>query len=66
MMGNILNFLKENYKVIMGTILIYQIILTIFSFSIVNLVILAVLIVIIAGTVLIYTYKDTFKNWFNK
>jgi uncharacterized membrane protein YraQ (UPF0718 family) len=66
MMGNILNFLKENYKVIMGTILVYQIILTIFSFSIVNLVILAVLIVVIAGTVLIYTYKDTFKNWFTK
>ena len=66
MMGNIFNFLKENYKVIMGTILIYQIILTIFSFSIVNLVILAVLIVIIAGSVLIYTYKDTFKNWFSK
>ena len=65
-MGNILNFLKENYKVIMGTILVYQIILTIFSFSIVNLVILAVLIVVIAGTVLIYTYKDTFKNWFTK
>ena len=65
-MSNILNFLKENYKVIMGTILIYQIILTIFSFTIVNLVILAVLIVVIAGTVLIYTYKDTFKNWFSK
>ena len=65
-MSNIFNFLKENYKVIMGTILIYQIILTIFSFSIVNLVILAVLIVIIAGTVLIYTYKETFKNWFSK
>ena len=63
-MSNILNFFKENYKVIMGTILVYQTILTIFSFSIVNLVILAVQIVIIAGTVLIYTYKDTFKNWF--
>lgn len=63
-MSTILNFLKENYKVIMGTILIYQIILTIFSFSIVNLVILACLIVFIAGFLLIYTYKDTVIGWF--
>ena len=63
-MSTILHFLKENYKVIMGTILIYQIILTIFSFSIVNLVILACLIVFIAGFLLIYTYKDTVIGWF--
>ena len=65
-MSTIWNFLKENIKIIMGTILIYQVILTIFSFSIVNLVILAVEIVIIAGSALILTYKDTFKDWFNK
>ena len=50
----------------MGTILVYQTILTIFSFSIVNLVILAVLIVIVAGSVLIYSYKDTLSSWFKK
>lgn len=65
-MSTILAFLKENYKVIMGTILVYQTILTIFSFSIVNLVILAVLIVIVAGSVLIYSYKDTLSSWFKK
>ena len=65
-MSTILAFLKENYKVIMGTILVYQTILTIFSFSIVNLVILAVLIVIVAGSVLIYSYKDTLAGWFKK
>ena len=63
-MSNIFNFLKDNYKVILGTILIYQIILTIFSFSIVNLVILACLIVFIAGFLLIFTYKDTVIGWF--
>ena len=63
-MSTIWNYLKENFKTIMGTILVYQVILTIFSFSIVNLVILAVEIVIIAGSVLIFTYKDTFKDWF--
>ena len=65
-MSTILAFLKENYKVIMGTILVYQTILTIFSFSIVNLVILAVFLVIVAGSVLIYSYKDTLSSWFKK
>lgn len=65
-MSNLIQFLKDNYQVIIGTILIYQIIITIFCFSTANLVILAFLIVIVAGYFVVVNFKDTFLDFFKK
>lgn len=65
-MSNIVQFIKENIKIILSTILIYQILLTIFFYSTENLVILAFIIVIMAGTVIITNYKDDIVNFFKR
>ncbi len=65
-MSNIIQFIKDNYQVIIGTILIYQIIMTIFFFSTANLVILAALIVIVAGYIVVAHFKDSFMDFFKK
>ncbi len=65
-MSNLFQFLKDNFKTICITILIYQVFLTIFFFSTANLVILASIIVIFAGYVIITTYKDDILGFFKK
>lgn len=65
-MNNLINFLKENYKVIIGTILIYQVILTIFFFSIENLILLSIFVLVVASYIIIMNFKDDFLNFFKK
>lgn len=65
-MSNFVAFLKEHYQVIVGTILIYQFLLTIFCFTTANLVILAAIIVIVAGFLVVANFKDTIINFFKK
>lgn len=65
-MSNLIQFFKDNIKTICITIIIYQIILTIFTFTTANLIILASLIVAFAGFVIINTYKDDIKGFFKK
>lgn len=65
-MSKLFEFLKENIMIIIGTILIYQLLLTIFCFSTVNLVLLAGIIVIVATAVIITTYKDTIIDFFKR
>lgn len=65
-MSNLIQFLKEHYQVIIGTILVYQALMTIFFFSTANLVILAGLIVISAAYFLIVNFKDRFFDFFKK
>ena len=65
-MSNIVQFIKENIKIILSTVLIYQIFLTIFFYSTENLVILAFIIVILAGTIIITNYKDDIISFFKR
>lgn len=65
-MSKIVQFIKENIAIIFGTLLVYQFFLTIFCFTTENLVILAGIIVIVAGAVLFQTYKDTISDFFKK
>ncbi|MBE6137721.1 MAG: hypothetical protein E7176_04940 [Erysipelotrichaceae bacterium] len=65
-MSNLIQFLKDNFKIIAITILVYQLILTIFFFSTENLIILAALIVIFAGYILFANYKDDIVSFFKK
>lgn len=65
-MSNLIQFFKDNIKTICITIIIYQIILTIFTFTTANLIILACLIVTFAGFVIISTYKDDIISFFKK
>ncbi len=65
-MSQIFNFLKEHIQVIIGTILIYQLLLTIFCFTTANLVILAAIIVIVAIAVVIALYKDKVIDFFKR
>ena len=65
-MSKIFEFIKDNITVIFGTILIYQFLLTIFCFSTVNLVLLAGIIVIVAGATIVSTYKDTIIDFFKR
>jgi hypothetical protein len=65
-MNGLINFLKENIKMIGVTILIYQLLLTIFFFSSENLIILAALIVIFSIATVIATYKDDIFGFFKK
>ncbi|MDE5714687.1 MAG: hypothetical protein K2I42_00985 [Anaeroplasmataceae bacterium] len=65
-MSNLFNFIKENIKTIIGTILIYQLLLTIFSFSTTNLVILAAITLVVCGYTLFYTFKDNITDFFKK
>lgn len=65
-MSNFIQFIKDYFKVICSTILIYQLILTIFFFSTENLVILAFIIVVFAGYVIIANYKDDIVGFFKK
>ncbi|HIT44068.1 TPA: hypothetical protein IAA91_04455 [Candidatus Avacholeplasma faecigallinarum] len=65
-MSNLIQFLKDNFKIICSTILVYQVILTIFFYSTENLVILAVVIVVFASYAIITTYKDDIINFFKK
>jgi len=62
----IVEFIKSNIKVIMFSILLYQIFLTIFFFSTENLILLAVFISIVAGYIIISTYKDDILGFFKK
>lgn len=65
-MSNLIDFIKDNYKTIIGTILIYQLLLTIFFFSTENLVLLALIAVIVAGSIIFSSFKDTFIDFFKK
>lgn len=65
-MSKIVQFIKENIAIIFGTLLVYQFFLTIFCFTTENLVILAGIIVIVAGAVLFQTYKDTISDFLKK
>ena len=65
-MSNLFDIIKENIKTILITILVYQLILTIFFFSVENLVLLAIFITIVAGISLFSTYKDDIKSIFKK
>lgn len=65
-MSSLIDFIKTNYQIIIGTILVYQTLMTIFFFSIVNLVILAVIIVLVGGYFLIMNFKDSFMDFFKK
>ena len=62
-MTNLVNFIKDNYKTIIGTILIYQLFITIFFFSAQNLVILAAISILVAGYIIVLNFKDaSLKN----
>ncbi|MDE6414249.1 MAG: hypothetical protein K2K48_02435 [Anaeroplasmataceae bacterium] len=65
-MSNLLNYIKENYKIIIGTILVYQLIITIFFFSAQNLVILAAISIIVAGYIIVLNFKDALLDFFKK
>lgn len=65
-MSNLIQFFKDNIKTICITIIIYQIILTIFTYSTTNLIILASLIVVFAGFIIINSYKDDIKGFFKR
>ncbi len=65
-MSNLIQFIKDNYQVIIGTILVYQLIMTIFFFSTANLVILAAIIVLVAGYIIVIHFKDSFMDFFKK
>ena len=65
-MSSLITFIKENIKMIAITILIYQLLLTIFFFSYENLIILAGLIVIFSLITVITTYKDDILGFFKK
>jgi hypothetical protein len=65
-MNNLITFIKENIKMIGITILIYQILITIFFFSTENLIILATLIVVFSIAFAFATYKDDIINFFKK
>lgn len=60
------NYIKENFKIIFITILIWQLFITIFFYSETNLIILAVVVVITAGYIIINNYKDDITNMFKK
>lgn len=55
---------KQRYKSIIITIIIYQVFLTIFFYSVANLRILGFLIVVLAIAVLVETYIEPIKNKF--
>ncbi len=63
-MGNLFQFIKDNLKIIFGTLLIYQLFLTIFFYSQENLIILAIITVIIAGYIIIINYKSDISSLF--
>lgn len=63
-MGNLFQFIKDNLKVIFGTLLIYQLFLTIFFYSQENLIILAIITVIVAGYIIIINYKNDITSLF--
>lgn len=65
-MSNLIQFFKDNIKTICITIIIYQIILTIFTYSTTNLIILASLIVVFAGFIILNSYKDDIKGFFKR
>ena len=63
-MGNLFQFIKDNLTVIFGTLLIYQLFLTIFFYSQENLIILAIITVIVAGYIIIINYKNDITSLF--
>ena len=65
-MSNIIQYIKENIKTMFITILIYQIFLTIFSFTNTNLIILAVIIIIESAYLILNTYMDDIKDFLKK
>lgn len=65
-MSTLIQFIKDNFKTIAITILIYQVILTILFFSTENLIILASIIVIFALYILITNFKDDIVGFFKK
>lgn len=65
-MTNLINYIKDNYKIIIGTILIYQLFLTIFFFSAQNLVILSAISLIVAGYIIVLNFKDAISDFFKK
>ena len=65
-MSKLIEYIKENITTIFTTLLIYQLLLTIFCFSTTNLVILAGIIVIVAGAIIISNYKDNIIDFFKR
>lgn len=65
-MSNLIQYIKENIKTMFITILIYQIFLTIFSFTNTNLIILAVIIIIESAYLILNTYMDDIKDFLKK
>ena len=65
-MSNIIQYIKENIKTMFITILIYQIFLTIFSFTNTNLIILAVIVIIESAYLILNTYMDDIKDFLKK
>lgn len=62
----IFNYIKENFKIIFFTILIYQLFITIFFYNEANLIILAIIFIIISTYIIFNNYKDDIKNIFRK
>lgn len=65
-MKNFFSKVKSNYPIVITSIILYQIILTIFFFSSVNLHILCWMIVFIAITIIIKDYKPNVKRALKK
>lgn len=65
-MKNLWEIIKESYPIILTTVIIYQIILCIFFFSVTNIIILSVMIVLLALGVLFNAYKDSISDFFHK
>lgn len=60
--NEIIEFIKENYKKIYFTIVIYQLFLCVITFSQTNFKILMVLIFIFAGYIIIENWRSKSKN----
>lgn len=58
----IMDFFKENYKIIFFTILSYQLFLCIITFSSTNFKILVILLLILAGYIVINNWKSNSRK----
>ncbi|HRF70538.1 MAG: hypothetical protein K2P14_00065 [Anaeroplasmataceae bacterium] len=65
-MSNLIAYIKEYYKIIIGTILIYQLFITIFFFSTQNLIILAAISLLVTGYIIFFNFKDAIMDFFKK
>lgn len=65
-MKTIIDYIKTNFYLIIGTIIIYQLFLVVFFYTSKNLQILGFEIIILAFIVIYKTYKDKFFGIFKK